>query len=235
MRHLALISMLFLAFPARAQSAETWIRRWRVEQGEASVTLARLRFREVADYSMEGGLGTRSMQISSEVVIDRAGAATRAPTRITTGDETFEPQEGRGRRRLQSPVRRDLQVAADMLLFPARLLREQTPTAPPDTERVDGRNALRLLTRASDPESPIERVTWYFSRRSGRLVRTRSIVRGDDRGTLVVVVNYQRSGGLDLPVSRELEGSFATHRRTRTFTVLIESTATFQLLAVENL
>lgn len=207
-----------------------------MEQGEAAVTLARLRLKEVADYSMEGGFGAKNMQIASEVVIDRAHATTsRAPTHITIGGETFEPQEGRGRRRLQSPVRRDLLAAIDVLLFPERLLGEQAPSAPLDTERVDGHNLLRLQTIASDPESPIERVTWLFGRRSGRLVRTRSVVHGDDRGTLVVVVNYQRSGGLDLPISREFEGSFATHRRTRSFTVLIKSTATFQLLALESL
>ncbi len=221
---------------ADAQSAEHWLRRWRTEQGEASVTLSRLRFDEHTVYDLEGAYGPTKMEISSSVVVSRSeGSASRSAYEVNTGPHRFNPSERRGRRRFRPPVRADLLREADRLLFPSALMRSLEPRGALNTEHVNGKDIVRIVTTSRDDQAATERVTWFFDQSSGDLLRARAVVKGEDRGTIVVDVRYSRQDGLDLPVSRELTGSFALRRRTRTFTVLVDSRAEYSLTALESL
>lgn len=236
MRALAVIALVLESTVALGQSSERLLDRWRTDQNEAAVTLVRMRMEEDATYDTEGAFGPRQMEIGSTVVIDRSTPhADRDLRYVRMGKRELDAEDLQKHRRFQSPIRRDLMRAADQLLFPERLLPSQEPLGDPDSERLDGRDIVRVQTVARNDEGPVERITWFFERTSGRLLQTRSVVRGDERGTMVVTVLYDRIEGLDLPVGRELEGSFSLRRRTRTYTVLATAQATYVLVSLESL
>lgn len=221
---------------AHAQSADTWVHRWAVAQHEASVTIARLQILERGTFSTDGAFGPREMEVVFDVTLQPSSdAVTRSVREIRTEGRVVEEGQGRGRRRFRSPIRRDLLRAADALLFPADLLRTLETRGSPEPDRVNGRESFRLVTVSPDEESAIERVVWHFARPSGRLLQARAIIRGEDRGTLVVEVEYVRHEGLDIPVSRAISGSYGVRRRTRTYTVLLESLSLFEFISVETL
>ncbi|NNE69888.1 MAG: hypothetical protein HKN29_05935 [Rhodothermales bacterium] len=221
---------------AVAQDAGIWVKRWVVEQREASVTVAGLHFEETGVYALDGAFGARSLDVDSRVHVELANPEIRRRvTRVLTEDGEVREGESEGRRRLRNPVRRDLLGSADRLLFPAQLLESQEPRGPVEPERLGGQDVFRLVTVAASPDDAVESVVWHFARPSGRLVQARAIVRGEGRGTLVVDMKYGRQEGLDLPVERTIEGSFEVRRRTRTFTVLVDSRSTITLAAIDAL
>lgn len=230
------LASLVIIEEARAQNAGIWIRRWVVEQQEASVTVSRIRFEESGSYSLDGAFGARTLEVDSEVVLGLASQeADRRVLRVRTEDGEVREGEQQGRRRLRHPVRRDLLAATDRLLFPARLLETQVPRGPLENERLNGQDVYRLVTVADAPEDPVESVVWHFARPSGRLVQARAIVRGEGRATLVLEMAYSRREGLDLPTNRKMEGSFEVRRRTRTYTVLVDSRSALTLVGIDSL
>jgi hypothetical protein len=236
MRSIATILTFLAVLSAEAQSSSNWLRRWRTEQGEASVTLARLKFEEHTVYDLEGAYGPTKMEIESSLVVDRSrGTTSRSAFDVRTGPHRFNPSERRGRRRFRPPVRGDLLSEADRMLFPSALLADLEPAGSLDKERLDGRDIVRIVTVTRDESAATERVTWFFDESTGHLLRARAVIRGEERGTIVVDVRYRRADGLDLPDFRELSGSFPLRRRTRTFTVLVESRADYELTALEAL
>ena len=207
-----------------------------MDQGEAAVTLSRIRLDEVTRHRTESAFGPRDLTLETALVIDRSTPTVDRTIRLARiGDRDIVPDDGDRRRRFQSPIRRDLLRAADGLLYPERLLGAQESLGDAEPDRLDSREVIRVQTVSTDEAAPVERVTWYFSRPSGRLLRARGVIRGEDRGTLVVTVDYDRIEGLDLPVSRFLEGSFAIRRRTRTYTVLVESNSQYRVVSLEAL
>ena len=230
------LASLFVVAEVPAQSTDTWFHRWEAAQKEASVAVARLHFREESSFSTDGAFGPREIEVDFDLIVQQ-DHVSRAVLEIRRDGQVVEEGQGEGRRRFRSPVRRDLLDAADALLFPSELLSCETleTRGPPSPDRVNGREVVRLVTVAPTEEGQIERIVWHFAKRSGRLLKTQAIVRGDDRGTLVVEVYYARHDGLDIPVSRTISGSYGLRRRTRTYTVLLESESNFELIAVETL
>ncbi len=230
------LASLIVAAEAPAQSADTWFHRWSSAQQEASVAVAKLQFVERGSFATDGAFGPREMEVDFDLTVE-PDEVSRSVLEIRTKGRIVDESQWRGHRRFRSPVRRDLLRAADALLFPSDLLASGTlkTRGTPDPDRVNGREAVRLLTVSPNETGQIERVVWHFVRRSGRLLRTQAIIRGEDRGTLVVEVNYARHDGLDIPVSRTISGSFGVRRRTRTYTVLLESESVFELVALETL
>ncbi len=90
--------------------------------------------------------------------------------------------------------------------------------APPPRGQRPGENGF---------EAPEQRVTIWIDAESATLVRSQLQIRMPGDRALVSESVYARMGGIDLPISRVVSGSFPMQRRLRTVTVALHHETTF--------
>lgn len=94
---------------------------------------------------------------------------------------------------------------------------------PPPRRRGTGADGPpRYRPNAPQPK-PLRQASLWFDRERGTLTRSRLWVDLPRGGDLTVTTEYERIGGLDLPVRRRVEGTFPMQRRLRSFTVGIDA------------
>lgn len=76
-------------------------------------------------------------------------------------------------------------------------------------------------------EAPVERITYWFDEDIERLIMSFSVVTFPGNRSLEAQTSYERIEGLDVPVWRTIEGTFAMQRRLRTITVRLKHESTF--------
>lgn len=203
---------------------------WRTGQTAAAQSVGALPMRETSELITETARGKRTWRIVSGMRLQvMQGRAERRMEAMRVGDRDIDLNSGEDpQRRPRRPIRSDLERAADALLAPHTLVDLLEPIGDPSMETYEGIQVVRIHTVAKE-DTTVDHITWDFDAASGRLVHLRGVVRAGDRGTLAVEVGFRREGSADLPVWSRSDGSFQFRRRTRTYTVLVESEARYEL------
>ena len=120
------------------------------------------------------------------------------------------------------------------IMFPRRLLRRLDYVNDAVVDTLDGVACWRFDALPPSNASPIDRITFWFAREDGRLVRTRLILSQEEekRGLTLhthieSVHDYERVEGIDVPRRRRFEGTRQYLRRGRIFTDVVSLDAQY--------
>ena len=226
-RHALHIAVLLaLAVPARAQEAprpETLVRAWAASQGAHADEIEGVTLREHSEWTIDGPFRLRRTRLVADVHGERDGEGwARDPVEVAIDGrpvplERWQQWE-RQRRQLLGPRTEE---AARTVILLHDMLEHLVPAGGAVPDALDGVPAWRVELVARTAREPLDRYTLWFDRQRGHLLRSRAVARPRrSERPLVVVTEYARVEGLDVPRRRRLEGSTQMKRRLRTYTVL---------------
>lgn len=234
-RLLPLILLVFLPALAPGQSPEEEPERlvgdWLRAQERAGMRLVRLAFIEHAEHEVDSPRGVRRTRTEVRFVTDvGSDRTTQEVLRAVVDGKPVPPEEIEKWEQRRAYMLKPYLQAADWLLAPPqKLFRHVRPVSGLLPEMLDGQRALRLDLAAPEQESPLERLTAWFSADRSRLLRTRLLYRPKpDAPPMQVITDYARREGMDLPTRRLTEGTMQYKRRTRTYTVLVNVNARYE-------
>ena len=233
-----LIAIAFLCgavLPAGAQTPptpEALVRGWRASQEAMGSNIRRVALHEETIWGLDGPFGIRTLRREAEVSgVRGAERWDREILRVEVNGRGVPrarwDQADQQRLRMVGPPAEAATRAVTQL---HQLLRNVIPAGDVAPERVEGGIAawrVELVPRGR--RETLQRLTLWFSREQGHLVRSRVVFQGRRRGgtPLIVTTLYRRHEGLDVPRRRHLEGSTQMRRRLRTYTLLFSFEATY--------
>ena len=219
-----------LGGPVAAQNVprpETLVQAWAASQGPRADALGRVELVEHGEWMIDGPFRLRRTAVVSRVAGGRGTDGwQREPVEVTVDGQPvplarWQELDERRRELLGAPAERAARAVV--------ILHDALGQLEPAGETVlDGR-AWRVELVPRDRREPLERYTLWFDRQQGHLLRSRAIARArrTDR-PLVVVTEYARVEGLDVPRRRHIEGSTQMKRRLRTYTILFAYEARYE-------
>lgn len=223
---LTLLALLLLVLPAAAQEAprpEALLRGWLTSQDAMASNLARVALREEATWTLDGPFGVRRLRTEAEV---EGGEGDESWHRRVLAVEVNGRRVPRERWRQAEQQRRRMidphaESAARAVVQIHQLLRKLQPAGVVVRDEIDGRRAWRLELVPRRRRDAPERVTLWFDRTAGHLARSRIVVQTRRSATpFIVMTEYHRVEGLDVPRRRHIEGTTQMRRRLRTYTLL---------------
>jgi hypothetical protein len=143
------------------------------------------------------------------------------------GDTLQTPYARRVLHRLRGMLRPNLTRLLDDAGIPAAFAAGLQPTGPPALDRMAGQSVLRVDAVRTGPGGPPSRVSLFFDESGSRLIASRAVMPLPGGRRLTASTEYDRVGGLDLPVSRVIEGEVPVPRRARVVTILLDHRTRF--------
>lgn len=177
--------------------------------------------------TLDGPFGRHRIELKTRLTGSLQGGPWHRETLGATLDGSPRPNaQGRGlERRSMGMLGPEFRSLFRMAQLPRRRIGRLQPIGPLQEDERDGKATWRLEAAPRNPDTPLERVTLWFSP-AGHLVHSRMIMR--KRGSLLIsTVDYMRLQGLDVPRARNIEGTLQTKRRMRTFSTLFTLEATY--------
>ncbi|GIV57306.1 MAG: hypothetical protein KatS3mg042_0219 [Rhodothermaceae bacterium] len=234
---LLLLCLSFQATAFRAYSmqaavpptARDLLHAWLDAQETGTHRLAAMTFTERARRRSDGPTGTHTLEVES-VVQRRSDSETwdRQITVVRIDGHTSPYPHLPATELAWQAGRPELGHLTQAIMLPRRLLDRLDVSGPLVAETVDGIACWRFDGVPADPASPIERITFWFTREGHHLLQTRVLLheverrgRRDLHTRLDVWHTYTHLDGLDVPVHRRFQGTRQYVRRGRLFTDVV--------------